>query len=87
MMLSTLLAVASIVLAALLTYTQLKLSKVKKSLRKYDTILSKEEFEKQLDSNINLKQTELDQIVSEQQKLNAQTQKSSKNSMKFKKQN
>ena len=75
MMLSTLLAVASVVLAALLTYTQLKLSKLKKNLRKYDTMLSKEEFEKQLDANINLKQTELDQIVSQQQKLNAQVEK------------
>lgn len=75
MILSTLLAVASIVLAALLTYTQLKLSKVKKSLRKYDTIFSKEKFEKQLDSNINLKERELDQIVFEQQRLNAQIEK------------
>jgi hypothetical protein len=71
-MLSTLLGLSALVLAAALTYTQLKLAKHKKLLRKYDSLFSKEEFEKQLDSNINLKQGELEQIVSEQEQLNTQ---------------
>jgi len=70
-MLSTLLALSAVVLAAALTYTQLKLAKQKKLLRKYDSLFSKEDFEKQLDSNINLKQRELDQLTTEQEKLNA----------------
>jgi hypothetical protein len=70
-MLSTLLALSAVVLAAALTYTQLKLAKQKKLLRKYDSLFSKEEFEQKLDSNINLKQRELDQLASEQEKLNA----------------
>jgi hypothetical protein len=70
-MLSTLLTVAALVLAAALTYTQLKLAKNKKLLRKYDSLFSKEDFEKQLDSNINLKQGELDQLASDREKLNA----------------
>ncbi len=70
-MLSTLLGLSALVLAAALTYTQLKLAKHKKLLRKYDSLFSKEDFEKQLDSNINLKQGELDQLASEQAKLNA----------------
>jgi len=70
-MLSTLLTLAAVVLAAALTYTQLKLAKQKKLLRKYDSLFSKEEFEQKLDSNINLKQRELDQLASEQEKLNA----------------
>jgi hypothetical protein len=69
-MLSTLLGLSALVLAAALTYTQLKLAKHKKLLRKYDSLFSKEEFEKQLDSNINLKQGELEQIISEQEQLN-----------------
>lgn len=71
-MLSTLLGLSALVLAAALTYTQLKLAKHKKLLRKYDSLFSKEEFEKQLDSNINLKQGELEQIVSQQEQLNTQ---------------
>lgn len=69
-MLSTLLALSAVVLAAALTYTQLKLAKQKKLLRKYDSLFSKEEFEQKLDANINLKQRELEQIVSEEEQLN-----------------
>jgi hypothetical protein len=70
-MLSTLLALSAVVLAAALTYTQLKLAKQKKLLRKYDSLFSKEEFEQKLDSHINLKQRELDKLASQQEKLNA----------------
>ena len=73
-MLSTLLGLSALVLAAALTYTQLKLTKHKKLLRKNDSLFSKEDFEKQLDSNINLKQGELDQLASEQKKLKAKIQ-------------
>jgi len=69
-MLSTLLALSAVVLAAALTYTQLKLAKQKKLLRKYDSLFSKEEFEQKLDSNINLKKMELEQIVREEEQLN-----------------
>ncbi|MGL5061643.1 MAG: DUF4041 domain-containing protein [Microcoleus sp.] len=74
-MLLTLLTLASVVLAAALTYTQLKLTKNKKLLRKYDSLFSKEDFEKQLDANINLKQRELDELAADKEKLNSQIRK------------
>lgn len=61
-----------IVLIVGLTYEQREHAKVKKLLRKYDGLVSKEQFEKQLDSNINLKQNELNRRLREQEQLETQ---------------
>lgn len=77
-MLSTLLAISIVVLV--LVFTQ-KIQKIKKDakleqgrlkelVQKYDGLISKDEFEKQLDSNISLKQSEMNMLIREQKNLN-----------------
>ncbi|HAZ43147.1 MAG TPA: hypothetical protein DCZ55_01205, partial [Cyanobacteria bacterium UBA11371] len=66
---------AILILLGILTQVQIEQAKLKKRLRKYDKyegLGSKEELEKQLDSNISLKQRELDKLLRNQEQLNAQ---------------
>ena len=66
------LSILVIVLIVGLAYEQREHAKVKKLLRKYDGLVSKEQFEKQLDSKINRKQSELDRLVGKREHLNEQ---------------
>jgi hypothetical protein len=69
-MLTTLIVTtASVALVAVFVQTELEKTRLRKRLRKYDGLISKEEFEKQLDSNIHLKQSELDKLIREQEQI------------------
>ena len=66
---------AILILLGILTQVQIEQAKLKKRLRKYEKyegLGSKEELEKQLDSNISLKQRELEKLLRNQEQLNAQ---------------
>lgn len=77
-MLSALLAISIVVLVVVFTQkiqnikkdAKLEQSRLKELVQKYDGLISKEEFEKQLDANINLKENEFKHIVREQEELN-----------------
>jgi hypothetical protein len=69
---STLIVIAaSAALVAVFVQAEIEKDKLRKRLRKYDGLPSKEEFEKQLDSNIHLKQSKLDKLGREQEQLSA----------------
>jgi hypothetical protein len=63
---------ASAALISVYVYAELERTRLRKRLRKYEGLISKEDFEKQLDSNINRKQSELDKLVVKREKLNYQ---------------
>lgn len=77
-MLSALFAISIVVLVVIFTQkiqnlkkdAKLEQTRLKEIVHKYDGLISKDEFEKKLDANINLKQSELDRLVREQENLN-----------------
>jgi hypothetical protein len=75
-MLTTLIVIAaSAALICVYVQAEIERTRLRKRLRKYDNLISKEEFETQLDSNINLKQSKLDKLLKEQDQLSVQIQK------------
>lgn len=71
-LLTTLLLIAIVVLLIVFIQAKIEQAKLRKRFQKYDGLLNKEEFEEKLDSNINLKQVELDKLVRTQEKLKEQ---------------
>jgi DNA repair exonuclease SbcCD ATPase subunit len=59
-------------LIAALAQALIEESRLRKKLRKYDTLINKEEFEQQLDSNIHLKEGELTELGRQEKSLNMQ---------------
>ena len=59
-------------LIAALAQTLIEQSRLRKRLHRYDTLIDKEEFEQQLDSNIHLKKGELTELGRQEKSLNMQ---------------
>ncbi|MGB3493007.1 MAG: DUF4041 domain-containing protein [Elainellaceae cyanobacterium] len=74
-MLSTLLLLGIVVLAKVLIDIRNERDRLKRSLRRYESISSKEEMEQQLDSDISLKRKEFRKLLDEEDQLHAQIQK------------
>lgn len=71
-MLSTFLLLGVLVLGATLAQMYQEKERLQRALSGYESLVSRENTERQLDSNIYLKQTELEQLSSEQEQLNVQ---------------
>jgi uncharacterized protein HemX len=79
-MLSALLAISIVVLVVVFTQkiqnikkdAKIEQARLKELVQKYDGLISKDDFEKQLDANINLKQGELNKLLREQENINYQ---------------
>ncbi|MBF2020295.1 MAG: DUF4041 domain-containing protein [Hydrococcus sp. C42_A2020_068] len=71
-MLSTFLLLGMLALSAALVQLYQERERLKRALSRYENLTSREHTEKQLDSNIHLKQTELEQLLDEQKRLNNQ---------------
>jgi chromosome segregation ATPase len=71
-MLSTLLLLAVLALSGILVQIYRQKEKLKWALSRYESLTSRENVERQLDSNIHLKQNELEQLEYEQKQLSTQ---------------
>ncbi len=71
-MLSAALLLTTLGLFSVLIQANLEMTQVKQKLRTYETLISKEEFEQQLDSNISLKQDEVDELERHKELLSSQ---------------
>lgn len=71
-MLSTFFLLGVLVLGAALVQIYQEKERLQRSLSRYESLISREDTERQLDSNIYLKQTEFQRLLDEQEQLNAQ---------------
>lgn len=71
-MLSTFLLLGVLVLGAVLVQTYKEKERLQQALSRYESLISREDTERKLDSKIYLKRTELEQLLGEQEQLNNQ---------------
>jgi len=71
-MLSTFLLLGVLVLGAALVQIYQEKERLQRTLSRYESLISREDTERQLDSNIYFKQDELEQLLGEQEQLNGQ---------------
>ncbi|MGH7999492.1 MAG: hypothetical protein ACREPR_08720 [Brasilonema sp.] len=74
-MLPNLLIAVILILAGILIQALREQDKLRKSLHRYDSLASREERERQLDSSFHRKQSELIELESQKESLNSQVKK------------